>query len=73
LFTEEQIENAKNATTTSKITPQTIIRKWELTDTIKLTLHEVEGIAYGLLITMFQLFTHMYKAADRHVETLTKS
>lgn len=39
-------------------------------DAVALTVHEVEGIAYGLLQTLFQIFKHMYKAADRHVETL---
>lgn len=34
---------------------------------VGLTVHEVEGIAYGLLQTLFPL---LYKAADRYVETL---
>lgn len=71
-ISEEQIESAKKAVTTEQVIPQTIIRKWELNDTVKLTLHEVEGIAYGLLKTLFQIFKHMYKAADKHVENLTK-
>jgi hypothetical protein len=69
-ISEEQIETAKKSISSDPITPQTIIRKWELNDTVRLTLQEVEGIALGLQKTLFQIFKHMYKAADKHVENL---
>ena len=69
-ISEEQLENAKNSRSSEPIIPQTVIRKWELDDIIKLNLQEVEGIAYGVLKTLSEIMKHMYKAADRHVANL---
>lgn len=69
-ISEEQIESAKNNDSINKLNPSTILRKWNLNDKIELTLNEVEGIAYGLIKTLFEIFRHMYKAADKHVEIL---
>jgi hypothetical protein len=69
-ISEEQLEKAKKARSSGPISPQTVIRKWELDDTIELNLHEVEGIAYGALKTLSEVMRHMYKAADRHVAKL---
>lgn len=69
-ISEEQLENAKKARSSEPIIPQTVIRKWELDDAIELNLHEVEGIAYGVLKTLSEIMKHMYKAADRHVANL---
>ena len=71
-ISEEQINNATKTDSTNPIIPQTIVRKWNLGDTINLNLQEVEGIAYGLLKTTTKILRHMYKATDRHVEHLIK-
>lgn len=69
-ISEEQFDTAKNDNSINELIPSTILRKWNLNDNVQLTLEEVEGIAYGLLKTLFEIFKHMYKAADKHVESL---
>ena len=71
-ISEEQIAEAKESNSTEPINPQTIIRKWDVGDKIELTLNEVEGLSLGLLNTVRGIIRDMYKAADKHVETLSK-
>jgi hypothetical protein len=71
-ISEEQISAVKESKSPTSINPQTIVRKWDLDDKIELTLHEVEGLSFGLLKTVSQILRDMYKAAEKHVEQLAK-
>lgn len=72
IITQDQIQEALSQEK-SKINPQTIIRRWNLNDQIKLEIGEVEGIAYGLIKVSFIVIKHIYKAADRHFEEIEKA
>lgn len=71
-ISQEQIEAAIKSESIKTINPHTVLRRWNLGDTINLNLQEVEGIAYGLLKTSTKIMRHMYLAADKHVEGITK-
>lgn len=71
-ISQEQIDAATKSESIKTLNPQAVLRKWNLGDTINLNLQEVEGIAYGLLKTSTEIMRHMYLAADKHVERITK-
>jgi len=71
-ISKEQIDSVKKEDSKESLNPQMIFRKWDLGDKVELSIQEVEGIALGLVQTLFQIFKHMYTAADRYVEKLEK-